>query len=126
MPTDIPKEVLVVEDEALVRIVVADAMADSGIMAWEAGDASEALQVLDDHPRIGLVFTDVNMPGEMDGLALAQEVTSARPDVEVIVTSGARTPEGSELPERATFVPKPYRAEQLVGIVQQKLDSPER
>lgn len=126
MQSDIPKEVLVVEDEPLVRIVVADAMADRGIMAWEAGDASEALQALCDHPRIGLVFTDVNMPGEMDGLALAQQVTSSRPDMEVIVTSGARTPDGAELPERATFVPKPYRAEQLVGIVQQKLDSPDR
>lgn len=125
MQTDIPKEVLVVEDEALVRIVLADAMADNGIMAWEAGDATEALQVLNDHPRIGLIFTDVNMPGDMDGLALAREVSSARPDVGLIVTSGARTPGGEELPERATFLPKPYCAEQLVDMVQQRLDSPQ-
>lgn len=124
MPDSLPREVLVVEDEPIVRIVAADAIADGGIMAWEASDAAEALRLLDDHPRIGLLFTDVNMPGEMDGLELAEKVSSARPDVEVIVTSGAVTVEQPELPSGATFLPKPYRPEQLVDIVQQKLDAP--
>ena len=65
-----PREVLVVEDEPLIRMVVADALTDRGIMAWEAGDAAEALVVLDEHPAIGLVFTDVSMPGERDDVDL--------------------------------------------------------
>ena len=117
-----PKEVLVVEDKPLVRIVAADALADRGIMAWEAGDAEEALQTLERHPRIGVVFTDINMPGEMDGLRLAHEVTTIRPDVKIIVTSGARTIESGDLPDHGTFLPKPYATQRLVNIVAAKLD----
>lgn len=85
-----PKEVLVVEDEPLVRIAAADALVDRGIITREAGDASAALQALDKHPQIGVVFTDINMPGEPDGLGLAKQVRVERPEVEIIVTSGAR------------------------------------
>jgi DNA-binding NtrC family response regulator len=118
-----PKEVLVVEDEPFVRMVAADALTDSGIMAWEAGDADEALHVLDEHPGIGLVFTDVNMPGGMDGLGLAHEVSVRRPDVSLIVTSGAMNIADEELPDRGSFLPKPYPTERLVSIVARKLDS---
>jgi DNA-binding NtrC family response regulator len=126
MNTDIPREVLVVEDEPLVRIVATDAIADSGIMAWEAGDAAEALQVLGEHPQIGLVVTDVNMPGELDGLALAQKLTDTRSDVAVIVTSGQVHVDDEELPERSAFLPKPYRTERLVELVHRTLDGPGR
>ena len=118
----IPKEVLVVEDEPMIRIVAADALADSGIMAWEAGDADEALDALEKHPRIGLVFTDVSMPGEIDGLGLAERLSVDRPDVQVIVTSGAMTVTDEELPGNGTFLPKPYPPERLVGLVAEKLD----
>ena len=118
----LPKEVLVVEDEPIIRMVAADALTDLGIMAWEAGDAGEALEVLEQHPRIGVVFTDVNMPGEMNGLGLAHEVTAIRPDVKVIVTSGAVTIPDGELPDHGTFLPKPYPTERLVSIVTEKLD----
>ena len=122
MVNSIPKEVLVVEDEPMVRMVAADALADRGIMAWEAGDAGEALVVLDEHPNIGLVFTDVNMPGDMDGLDLAFEVNARRPDVCLIVTSGAVSVPESELPDHGTFLAKPYPTERLVSIVARKLD----
>lgn len=82
----LPKEVLVVEDEPLIRMAAADALTDYGIMAWEAGDAEEALDALEKHPRIGVIFTDVNMPGEMNGLGLAHEVSVTHPDVKLIVT----------------------------------------
>jgi CheY-like chemotaxis protein len=124
MTSTIPREVLVVEDESLVRIVAADAIADSGIMAWEAGDAAEALQVLDEHPQIGLIVTDVNMPGEMDGLGLAEKVSCDRPDVAVIVTSGKHRVADEDLPDHGTFLPKPYRTERLVQLVHKKLDVP--
>ena len=122
MTKPLPKEVLVVEDEALVRMNAADALADNGIMAWEAGDADEALEVLGQHPRIGLLFTDVNMPGEMNGIGLAHEVSALRPDVKVIVTSGAVTVPDEALPDHGTFLPKPYPTERLVNIVTEKLD----
>ena len=122
MPDSLPQEVLVVEDEPLVRMVAADALADGGIMAWEAGDANEALEVLEQHPRIGVLFTDVNMPGDMDGLGLAHEVSAIRPDVRVIVTSGAESVAGEDLPNEGTFLPKPYPTQRLVSIVSEKLD----
>lgn len=125
MVKDIPKEVLVVEDEPLIRMVAADALADCGIMAWEAADAGEALHVLEEHPAIGLVFTDVNMPGEMNGLGLAYEVSQRRPDVGLIVTSGAVAVKEEELPDNGTFLPKPYPTDRLVSIVVRKLDAPE-
>ena len=125
MSYSIPREVLVVEDEPLIRMVAADALTDRGIMAWEAGDAGEALVVLEEHPSIGLVFTDVNMPGEMNGLSLAHEVSVRRPDVTLIVTSGAVAVNDDELPDHGTFLPKPYPTERLVNIVEQKLDGPE-
>jgi DNA-binding NtrC family response regulator len=122
MTGSLPKEVLVVEDEPMIRMVAADALTDRGIMAWEAGDADEALEVLEQHPRIGVVFTDVNMPGEMNGLGLAHEVTAIRPDVKVIVTSGAVTIADKDLPDSGTFLPKPYPTDRLVNIVSEKLD----
>jgi DNA-binding NtrC family response regulator len=122
MADNLPREVLVVEDEPMIRMVAADALTDRGIMAWEAGDAGEALEVLDQHPRIGLVFTDVKMPGEMNGIGLAHEVTQMRPDVKVIVTSGAMTVADEDLPHAGTFLPKPYPTEQLVNIVAEQLD----
>ena len=122
MEKTFPREVLVVEDEPLVRMVAADALADRGIMAWEAGDAGEALEVLEQRPAIGVMFTDVNMPGEMDGLGLAHEVSVARPDVKIIVTSGATVVTAEDLPKDGTFLPKPYPTERLVNIVARKLD----
>jgi DNA-binding NtrC family response regulator len=102
-------------------MAAADALTDCGIMAWEAGDAQEALSALEQHPRIAVLFTDVNMPGPMDGLDLAQEVSASRPDVQVIVTSGARTVANEDLPDHGTFLAKPYRTQQLLSIVEEKL-----
>jgi CheY-like chemotaxis protein len=118
-----PKEVLVVEDEAIIRMVAADALADRGIMAWEAGDAHEALKMLEQHPRIGLLFTDINMPGDMNGLGLAHEVSVSRPALELIVTSGAVTLSDQDLPDHGTFLPKPYPTYKLVSIIEEKLDN---
>ena len=121
MKPAIPKEVLVVEDEPLVRMAAADALVDHGIMAWEAADASEALHVLEKRPRIRVLFTDINMPGQPNGLGLAKEVSIRRPDVELIVTSGAVQLSDEELPDHGVFLGKPYSAERLVKVVQEKL-----
>jgi len=117
-----PKEVLVVEDEAIIRMAAADALADHGIMAWEAADAQEALKSIEQHPRIGLLFTDVDMPGKINGMGLAHEVVLTHPDVELIVTSGAVTLRSEDLPDHGTFLPKPYSTKQMVAMVAEKLD----
>ncbi len=115
------KSVLVVEDEAFVRMVAVDAISDIGLKCYEAGDAAEALEVLDGHPEVSLIFTDVNMPGEMDGIDLAKEANKLRPDLAILVTSGATVVTDSELPDHGTFLPKPYGSQQLVDAVKSKL-----
>ena len=124
MPRALPREVLVVEDHPIVRMVAADTLIQCGIIAWEASDADEALLVLEEHPLIGLVFTDVDLPGKSDGLRLAHELSALRPDVSLVVTSGASAIPGDQLPDQAAFLAKPYCAARLVDLVAEKLDGP--
>ena len=120
------KEVLIVEDEAKIRMVAADALLARGIVAREAGDAEEALDALDEHPSISLLFTDVNMPGDMNGIDLARRVNEVRPDIELIITSGATIIADDDLPDHGTVLGKPYPIDRLVQIVSTKLDPSSR
>jgi DNA-binding NtrC family response regulator len=117
-----PQAVLIVEDEPITRMVAADAIADIGIRTREAQDAGEALELLGTHSDVGLLFTDIDLPGEMNGLGLAAQVHRDYPEVELVVTSGATIVRDSDLPDDGTFLPKPYRTTRLVEIVKQKLD----
>ncbi len=107
----------------MVRMVAADALADRGIVAWEAGDAEEALAMLDQHPAVQLLFTDVDMPGEIDGLALARLVHDVRPDVQLVITSGATAIANDDLLDHGTFLGKPYPMDRMVQVVETKLGS---
>lgn len=109
--------VLVVEDESLVRMFAVDVIEEEGYEVVEAANAQQALATLAARPDIGVIFTDINMPGEMDGIGLAQAVQKLRPDVHVILTSGKRAPYTDQLPEHQTFVTKPYTAQQLVRLL---------
>jgi CheY-like chemotaxis protein len=113
--------VLVVEDEALVRMVAVDALSDSGLRLYEAADADEALGLLGEHPDIALVFTDINMPGPIDGLRLVERVHQLWPKIALIVTSGRERLLDRQLPDHGTFLAKPYRASQLVELVRRKM-----
>lgn len=113
--------VLVVDDEPLVREVVIDMLADLGVTTYEAEDGDEALFMLAAHRAITILLTDVNMPGGFDGVELAQRVHKLRPDVGIIITSGKRQVPKVAMPGSGTFLPKPYRAEQLMQVVTQKL-----
>ncbi len=113
--------VLVVEDETFTRLAAVDLLSDAGLPNYEAADADEALSTLASHPDIKLLFTDVNMPGAMDGMSLAKSVSRMRPDVAIIVTSGRRRIPECELPEDGTFLPKPYGPQQLVEAVEETL-----
>lgn len=113
--------VLVVEDEAFIRMEAADVLTDAGCNSLEAGDAEEALRVLDEHPEVRLLFTDINMPGAMDGLGLAKRVVKTSPDVALIVTSGKGRIADIDLPDHGVFLPKPYCSRALVEAVQSQL-----
>jgi DNA-binding NtrC family response regulator len=107
-------------------MVAADVLTEAGLVVWEAGDAQEALGALEQHPSIGLLFTDINMPGPLNGLDLARQVSTAKPDVELIVTSGAVTLTAVDLPDHGTFLPKPYPAQTLINMVAEKLGARSR
>lgn len=103
-----PIAVLVVEDEVLVRIDIADYLSDQGFEVHEAAGADQALEIMQAVPNIRLLFTDIDMPGSMDGLKLSAAVRDRWPPVHIIVTSGHRSVESSELPAGSLFFAKPY------------------
>jgi CheY-like chemotaxis protein len=100
--------VLIVEDEALIRMDAAALIEDAGYDVIEAVDADEAIMLLEARPDIRVVFTDIEMPGSMDGLKLAHAVRRRWPPVILIVASGRLTPRADELPENTMFLAKPY------------------
>lgn len=99
--------ILVVEDDPLQRLAMLDLVEDAGFEAIEARDADQAVEILEGRADIRVVFTDIDMPGSMDGLKLAAAVRKRWPPIEIIVTSGGRRPALDDLPVRATFLPKP-------------------
>lgn len=113
--------VLIVEDEFVTRMVAADAMTDIGLQVLEAGDADEALHEIKEHPNVSILFTDVQMPGKMSGLDLAEKIHESWPHVELIVTSASEEIEDADLPDHGTFIRKPYNTSQLVDAVAKKL-----
>ena len=100
--------VLVVEDNPLIRMYAVDLVVAAGFEALEAGDADEAIRILEARPDIHLVFTDVSMPGSMDGIKLAHYIRDRWPPVKLIVASGKAIVEESHLPAGASFFSKPY------------------
>lgn len=101
--------VLVVEDEPLVLMSTVDFLEDEGFVVHEAANADEALQVLRTVPTISILFTDVDMPGEMNGLKLSAAVRRGWPPVRIVVTSGHRIVDITEIPDGGVFFSKPYR-----------------
>lgn len=120
MVHDSKPTVLIVEDEVFVRMIAADSLAESGFTVLEAQDALDALALLDQH-EVAVLFTDVNMPGPINGLELADIVAVRRPEVKVVVTSGGEWIAPSRLPVRGVYLPKPYRAAQLAHVVRQQM-----
>ena len=110
------KTILIVEDEAIVRMLAVDMLEDAGYVVREAGTADEALAVLEKGVPVDIVFTDVRMPGSMDGLALAGIVGDRWPQIGIIITSGHMILPGGG-PGQAVFLPKPYRSSTLSAQV---------
>jgi len=113
--------VLVVEDEVLIRLAVADALRSAGLDVIEAATGDEALAVLGSSATVDLVFTDIQMPGSTDGLALAQIVRQTRPTLRVIVASG-NAPLPWPSPDLAdAFFGKPYAFDRIVERIKDLL-----
>ena len=108
--------ILVVEDEGLINLTVSEDLRRAGHMVISAYSADQAIAILESRNDIRLVFTDVDMPGSMDGLRLAAAVRDRWPPVQIVITSG-KHPETS-LPEGMPFVPKPYRLEELLRTLE--------
>jgi CheY-like chemotaxis protein len=105
-----PSTVLVVEDEIMVRAVVAAYLRDCGFDVVEAANADEGVRVLEAGVRVDIVFSDVNMPGSMDGFGLAQWLRQERPGLKIVLTSGGlwTAREMSDLCEDGPLLAKPY------------------
>ena len=107
--------VLVVEDETLIRELVTEELEEAGYFVVIANNADQAIAILEARQDIHLVFTDINMPGSMDGLKLAAAVRDRWPPVHIIITSGKVRP--PEIPANALFIPKPYVGENVVAAM---------
>ena len=99
--------VLVVEDEAMVRLAAATGLEEEGFIVVEAANADEAVRILESRNDIRIVFTDIDMPGSMDGIKLAACVRDRWPPIEIVLTSGHFAGKDVELPERGLFFPSP-------------------
>jgi CheY-like chemotaxis protein len=107
--------VLVAEDEELVRLVIVQALRDEGFEVMEVEHAEAALIVLENHARrIHVLFTDIQMPGTMDGLGLAHHTSKHWPWIGLLVTSARPHPDRTVFPERSRFVAKPYQHRDVI------------
>ena len=113
--------VLVVEDEALIRLSAVQIVEDAGYEALEAANAEEAIRLLEARSDIVLVFTDVHMPGTMDGLKLAQYIRDRWPPVRLMVASGVAILAEGDLPAGASFFRKPYVDRSIVDEMRRLL-----
>jgi len=111
------QNVLVVEDEYVIRMDAVVMIEEAGYNVVEACNADEAIAILETREDIRVVVTDVEMPGSMDGIKLARAIRDRWPPVELIVTSGRYHVRTGELPPRAKFMPKPYRPDVLVTVI---------
>ena len=111
--------VLIVEDEFLLRMNAAEVIGDSGFDVVEARNADEAIAILEARPDIHVVFTDIQMPGSMDGLKLAIFIRGRWPPIKIVATSGFVSVGEGDLPEGSRFLTKPYRPAQIVATLRE-------
>jgi CheY-like chemotaxis protein len=117
------KTVLLVEDEGLIRQLLAFAFEDAGFDVLDAGSADEAVQMLETAQEVAAIITDVRMPGRLDGLGLVRWLATARPSLPIVITSGYVPTEQatSENPAVFAVVSKPYVPEEIVRLVRGRL-----
>ena len=103
----------------IVRLIGSDTLSDAGYEVVEAGSADEALQILDRHRDVEVLFTDIRMPGSMDGLELARVVHERWPAMKILVTSGDTFPPRGAIADHGRFLAKPYSTD----VLRQEIDT---
>lgn len=114
----VPTVVLVVEDEMLLRMRAVDMVEDAGFTPVEAVDADEAVAILESRSDIALLFTDIQMPGSMDGLKLAHTVHKRWPPIKIILVSGQLKLANIDIPADSRFFRKPLEAKEMIAEMQ--------
>jgi CheY-like chemotaxis protein len=109
--------VLVVEDEPLLRMNAVDIIEDAGFEVLEAGSADDAIAILETRDDVRVVFTDIQIPGSMDGLKLARAVRGRWPPIKIVTTSGRVHVTASDMPDGGRFLPKPYTSAQITAVL---------
>jgi CheY-like chemotaxis protein len=109
--------ILVVEDETFIRMDVVDMLRAAGFDILEAANADEAIRLLECNSDIRLIFTDIDMPGSMNGLKLSAAVRDRWPPVRIIATSGHFKIQAGDLPVDARFIAKPYHPAQIIEAI---------
>ena len=113
--------ILVVDDETLLRMLAVEHFEDSGYEVLEARDGNEALAILKGRPDIQAIFTDVQMPGQIDGFGVAREARDAIPNCAVVVVSARQWPESGDLQPGMRFITKPYSGQSVVRMFNEML-----
>jgi len=111
--------ILVVEDETLLRLTAVDLLRDDGFVVFEAENADQALELLEAHREIGIVFTDIQMAGSMNGVELTRVIRRRWPPIQFIIVSGRAVPSQDDLPSGAVFFAKPYDFDRVAGTIRQ-------
>ncbi len=115
--SSVPAVVLVVEDEMLLRMRAIDMVEDAGYTSVEAVDADEAFAILESRSDIALMFTDIQMPGSMDGLKLAHTVHTRWPPIKIILVSGQLKLADVDIPANSRFSGKPLDAKVMIALM---------
>lgn len=118
-----PSVVLVVEDELMLRMRAVDIVEDAGFIPIEAVNADEAIEILESRDDISVLFTDIQMPGSMDGLRLAHLVHARWPHIKIILVSGQMAVTDADKPEDSRFFPKPLEIPQMILELQAMVGS---
>ena len=115
--------VLVVEDEPLIRTVLIDAFEEAGFIVLDASDGDHAVQMLEQNAnRVCALFSDINLPGSMNGVLLAKHARNHWPWIGVVLASGRPKPDKSAMPENVEFFQKPYAISSIIQHVRELVD----
>ena len=120
--TTVPTVVLVVEDEMLLRMRAVDMVEDAGFTPIEAVDADQAVAILESRSDIAMLFTDIQMPGSMDGLKLAHAVHDRWPPIKIILVSGKLRLANIDIPADSRFFGKPFESKDMIAEMQDMID----
>jgi CheY-like chemotaxis protein len=111
--------ILVVEDDFLIRISAVEMIEAAEFDVIEAANADDAIKILEVRLDVTVVFTDIQMPGSMDGLKLAAAIRGRWPPIKIVATSGIVNVGKVDLPEGGRFLPKPYSSAEIIGALRE-------